>query len=115
MLHILRPGDQRRGAIATTEFEGGPYGTGFPFFVGSAAPGSSGPRLHRHPYAEVCIVRAGQAEMTVDGKELVAGPGDIIVVGPGASHRFRAIGDEWLDMVCIHASDRFIIEWLADR
>ena len=48
----------------------------------------------------------------IDGQEAVAGPGDIVVVAPEASHRFTAIGDERLHMVCIHASDRFIIEWL---
>ena len=27
-------------------------------------------------------------------------------------HGFTALGNERLDMICIHASDRFIIEWL---
>ena len=53
--------------------------------------------------------------MRVDGEEVVAGAGDIVVVGLETPHRFTAIGDERLDMVCIHASDRFIIEWLRDR
>lgn len=112
MRHILHPCDQRKGAIASAEFEGGEYGTGFSFFVGSIPPGSDGPRLHRHPYAEVCIVRSGQAAMVIDGEQVVAGPGDIIVLGSGTSHQFSAIGDDRLDMVCIHASNRFIIEWL---
>ncbi len=113
MFHILRRGDQRQGAIAAVEFEGQPYGAGVSFFLGDLAPGK-GPGLHKHPYAETCIVRSGQAAMTVDGEEVVAGPGDIVVIGPGAPHRFTAVGEERLDMVCIHASDRFIIEWLND-
>jgi mannose-6-phosphate isomerase-like protein (cupin superfamily) len=52
--------------------------------------------------------------MTVDGKEVVAGPGDVVVIGAGAPHRFTAIGDQRLVAVCIHASDRFAIELLGD-
>jgi len=52
--------------------------------------------------------------MVVDGDEVVAGAGDIVVIGLATSHRFTAIGDERLDMVCVHASDRFVIEWLND-
>lgn len=114
MVHILRRSDQRKGAIAAVEFEGGEYGAGISFFIGNVAPGI-GPAPHRHPYAEVCIVRSGQVALMVDGEEAVAGAGDIIVVGPGSSHRFTATGPERLDMVCIHASDRFIIEWTANR
>ena len=51
--------------------------------------------------------------MTVAGEEVVAGAGDIVVIGPETPHRFVAIGDERLDMICIHASDRFIIEWVS--
>jgi mannose-6-phosphate isomerase-like protein (cupin superfamily) len=52
--------------------------------------------------------------MTVDGREVIARTGDIAVIGPGTPHRFVAIGDERLDMVCIHATSRFMIEWLSD-
>jgi quercetin dioxygenase-like cupin family protein len=113
MFRVLHRGDQRKGAIATVEFEGQPYGAGISFFVGDLSPGK-GPGLHRHPYPETCIVLSGQAAMVVDGKEIVAGAGDIVVIGPGTAHRFTAAGDERLDMVCVHASDRFIIEPLSD-
>ena len=113
MFHILHRSDQRKGAIAAVEFEGEPYGAGVSFFLSDPVPGK-GPALHKHPYAETCLVRSGQVAMTVDGEEVVAGPGDIVVIGPETSHRFTAIGDERLDVVCIHASDRFIIKWLSD-
>jgi len=113
VFHILHRGDQRKGAIATVEFEGEPYGAGLSFFLGNLPPGK-GPGLHQHPYAETCIVLSGQAAMVVDGDEVVAGAGDIVVIGSATSHRFTAIGDERLDMVCVHASDRFVIEWLND-
>ncbi len=113
MLHILHRRDQRKGAIATVEFEGEPYGAGVSFFLGNLSPGK-GPGLHQHPYSETCIVLSGQAAMVVDGEEVIAGAGDIVVIGPATPHRFTAIGDERLDMVCVHASDRFIIESLGN-
>lgn len=113
MFHILRPCDQRKGAIAAVEFEGAPYGAGVSFFRGNLAPGK-GPGLHQHPYAETCIVLSGQAAMVVDGEEVLAGAGDIVVIAPKTPHRFTAIGDERLNMVCIHASDHFVIEPLSD-
>ena len=111
MHNILHRSDQRKGAIASVEFEGEPHGAGVSFFLGDLAPGK-GPGMHKHPYSETCIVRSGQAAMSVDGEEVLAGPGDIVVIGPGTPHSFTAIGEGRLDMICIHASDRFIIEWL---
>jgi mannose-6-phosphate isomerase-like protein (cupin superfamily) len=114
MFHILHRRDQRKGAIAAVEFEGQPYGAGVSFFVGNLSPGK-GPGLHQHPYAETCIVLSGQAAMVVNGDEVMAGAGDIVVINAGTPHRFTAIGDERLDMVCIHDSHRFVIEPLGDR
>jgi mannose-6-phosphate isomerase-like protein (cupin superfamily) len=113
MFHILRRDDQRKGAIAKVEFEGEPYNAGISFFLGNLPPGK-GPGLHRHPYAETCIVLAGQVAMEVDGEEVVAGAGDVVVIAPATPHRFTATGNERLDMVCVHASDRFVIEALGD-
>ena len=113
MFQILNRCDQRKGPIAAVEFEGGPYGAGVSFFLGNLPPGK-GPGLHQHPYPETCIVLAGQAAMVVDGKEVVAGAGDIVIIGPETPHRFTAIGDERLDMVCVHASDRFVIDRVSD-
>jgi len=70
--------------------------------------------MHKHPYPETCIVLSGQAAMVVDGEEVVASAGDIVVIGPATPHRFTAIGDQRLDMVCVHASERVIIESLTD-
>ena len=113
MFHILHRNDQRKGAIAAVEFEGEPYGAGVSFFIGDLEPGK-GPGLHKHPYPEICIVHAGRVALTIDGEEAVAGPGDVVVIKPGAAHRFTAIGQERLVAVCIHSSDRFIIEWLSE-
>jgi mannose-6-phosphate isomerase-like protein (cupin superfamily) len=113
MFHIVNRRDQRKGKIAAVEFEGAPYGAGISFLQGNLAPGK-GPGLHKHPYSETCIVFSGQAALVIDGKEVVAGAGDIVVIGPETPHRFTAIGDELLVMVGVHASDRFIIETLSE-
>jgi mannose-6-phosphate isomerase-like protein (cupin superfamily) len=113
MFHILHPRDQKKGEIAKVAFEGASYGAGISFFQGDLPPGR-GPGLHQHPYSETCIVLSGRASMVVGGEEVVASAGDIVVIHPATPHRFTAIGEERLDMVCIHASDRFIIEWLGD-
>jgi mannose-6-phosphate isomerase-like protein (cupin superfamily) len=113
MFHILKRRDQKKGSIAAVEFEGESYGAGISFFLGNLSPGK-GPGLHKHPYSETCIVLSGQAAMVVDGEEVVASAGDIVVIGAATPHRFTAIGDERLDMVCVHASDHFIIERLND-
>jgi len=113
MFHIVRRCDQRMGAIASVEFEGEPYGARISFFRGNLAPGK-GPGLHQHPYAETCIVLAGQAAVIVDGKQVIAGAGDIVVIGRATPHRFTAIGEEQLALICVHASDRFVIDRAGD-
>ena len=113
MFQILRPDDQRKGKITAVEFEGEPYGAGISSFLGNLESGN-GPGLHQHPYAETCIVLSGRAGMQVGGKEVVANAGDIIIIGPSTPHRFVAIGDKPLNMVCVHAAERFVIEPASD-
>ena len=112
MFHILKPCDQRNGPIAKVEFQGAPYGAGISFFHGNLPPGKA-PGLHQHPYPETCLVLSGQAAMVVDGEEVVVGAGDIVVIGPATPHRFTAIGVDPLALVCVHASDRVIIDTLS--
>jgi mannose-6-phosphate isomerase-like protein (cupin superfamily) len=50
--------------------------------------------------------------MTADGEDIEAGPGDIVVVGPETPHKFKNIGTERLDILCIHSSSRMIQEEL---
>ena len=114
MFQVLQRRDQRKGKIATVEFEGNVYGAGVSFFLGNLKPGQ-GPGLHQHPYDETCIVLSGQAAIVVDDQKVVAGAGDIVIIGAATPHRFTAVGDERLDMICIHASERFVIEWLGKQ
>ncbi|SDB48215.1 cupin domain-containing protein [Bauldia litoralis] len=113
MTHVIRPADQKRFENGTVAFEGRPYGGGVSIFLVDAAPGD-GPVLHVHPYSETWVLHAGRARMLVDGKEILAEAGDIVVVPPDTPHRFISLGPARLEITCIHASDHFIQRDLED-
>jgi mannose-6-phosphate isomerase-like protein (cupin superfamily) len=71
-----------------------------------------GPRLHRHPYHEIFIVLEGHSTFTVGSVTLEAGAGRIVVLRPGVAHKFVNSGSGRLRQVDIHASSKFITEWL---
>ncbi|MEZ4702777.1 MAG: cupin domain-containing protein [Rhodothermales bacterium] len=91
----------------TILFEGGPHGANVSFFLVDNEPGA-GPALHVHPYPETWIVREGRARFTVDGEVIEAGAGDIVVVEAETPHRFKNIGEDRLEIICIHPSNRVI-------
>lgn len=94
------------------EFEGFEHGgAGVSFILVNGQPGT-GPRLHRHPYAEVFVVQEGKATFTVDGRTIEATAGQVVVALPGEAHKFVNSGDGPLKQIDIHATDRFITEWL---
>jgi quercetin dioxygenase-like cupin family protein len=110
----ILPFDQLRNANNSLEFEGADHGgAGISFFLVSAAPGR-GPSLHRHDYAEVFIVLEGQATFRGADGEVEVGAGQIVVVPPGEPHAFKASG-EGSRQVNIHASPRFVTEWLEQE
>jgi mannose-6-phosphate isomerase-like protein (cupin superfamily) len=111
MHNVIRAGELPPSPGGTVTFEGEPYGSGVSFFLVNNEPGN-GPDLHRHPYSETWIVRSGQGLFTADGQDIEAGPGDILVVGPETPHRFKNVGTERLDIICIHASSTMIQESL---
>ncbi len=112
MFHIVHPADQRRTENGTVAFEGRPYGGGISTFLVDFGQGE-GPPLHRHPYSETWVVRAGRAAMIVGEEVSTVTAGDIIVVPADVPHRFVNIDASRLDMTCIHASDHFIQENLV--
>jgi mannose-6-phosphate isomerase-like protein (cupin superfamily) len=113
VFHLVGRTDPPAGPNRTVKFEGDPYGAGISFFLVDNEPGQ-GPELHQHPYPETWVVRAGRALITAGEEEVEAGPGDIGVVGPSTPHGFRSLGPGRLEMVCIHAADRMVTEWLAE-
>jgi mannose-6-phosphate isomerase-like protein (cupin superfamily) len=113
MYTVIRSGDLSPSAGGTVRFEGESYGSGVSLFLMHSEPGK-GPGLHRHPYSETWIVRAGRARFSADGEYIEVGPGDILVAGPHTVHGFKNVGTEPADIICIHASPRIIQEWLED-
>jgi len=96
------------------EFEGRHHGdTGVSFIVVDAPPGS-GPKLHKHPYEEVFVVQEGTVTFTAGDDVIEARGGQVVVVPAGVPHKFVNSGAGRLRQVDIHASERFITEWLED-
>lgn len=71
-----------------------------------------GRRLHRRPYDETWIVQEGNVTFQAGDERLHAGPGDIVIVPPDIPHKFTNDGPGQSVMVCIHASPKFVTEWL---
>jgi len=92
-------------------FEGRDHGAQMSFFVTDHPPGARVPR-HHHPYEEVFIVREGTATFTVDGDELEAAAGRVVIVPPRTPHGFANNGDGPLKLVSIHPQDHVEQEWL---
>jgi quercetin dioxygenase-like cupin family protein len=112
-MEILRF-DELRNANNSLEFEGADHGgAGLSFFLVDAAPGR-GPSLHKHDYAEVFIVLEGQATFRGADGERDVSAGHIVVVSAGEPHGFTASGDG-SRQVNIHASRRFVTEWLEEE
>ncbi len=71
-----------------------------------------GPRLHRHAYEEIFIVLEGQARYTVGSETVDARAGHGLIVQLRVPHKFVNLGSCPLRQIDIHASDRFVTEWL---
>jgi mannose-6-phosphate isomerase-like protein (cupin superfamily) len=110
--HILDLADPARGDDAD-EFQGYRYGAGVSFIVVDAQPGG-GPKLHRHPYEEVFVVQEGSATFTAGDETVEVKGGQVVVVPAGVPHKFVNSGTGQLRQVDIHASERFVTEWLDE-
>jgi mannose-6-phosphate isomerase-like protein (cupin superfamily) len=95
------------------EFVGAEHaGVPFSIILVHSAPGV-GPKLHRHPYAEVFIVESGEATFQLGERQVLVREGHIVVGPPGVPHGFVNSGTGELRLVAIHAASRFNTEWLA--
>jgi mannose-6-phosphate isomerase-like protein (cupin superfamily) len=113
MTRVVDMADLANGETAC-EFEGYHFGdTGVSFIAVDAPPGG-GPKLHKHPYEEVFVVQEGSVTFTAGDEFIEAGGGQVVVVPAGVPHKFVNSGAGRLRQVDIHASDRFITEWLEE-
>ena len=109
---VFDKADLERSEIAY-EFQGCHHDAGVSFIVIDAPPGSD-PKLHKHPYEEVFVVQEGVVTFTAGEEVIEASGGQVVVVPAGVPHKFVNSGAGRLRQVDIHASERFITEWLED-
>ena len=114
--------DPRRGTIVrfdelehsehSHEFVGAEHGdVPFSVILVHSRPGV-GPKVHRHPYAEVFIVQAGRATFRIGDETIDVDAGHVVVSPPGEAHGFTNTGDGELRLTAIHGASRFTTEWL---
>jgi mannose-6-phosphate isomerase-like protein (cupin superfamily) len=95
------------------EFVGAEHGdVPFSIILVHSQPGV-GPKLHRHPYAEVFVVEAGEATFRLGEETVVVRAGHVVVGPPDVAHGFTNTGPGELRLVAIHGAPRFNTEWLA--
>lgn len=57
---------------------------------------------HAHPQTEeIYYVLSGDGAMQVGGETERVGPGDAVLIPPGAEHRLTCVGPEPLEILCI--------------
>jgi mannose-6-phosphate isomerase-like protein (cupin superfamily) len=107
MFNVIKAGEINRSTGGTLKFEGEHYGTTISFFHVNNDPGA-GPGLHKHPYGETWLVRAGKGLMTIGDQEFEIGPDDIATIAPETPHKFKNIGTGKFELFCIHDSPTII-------
>lgn len=100
-----------REALTDSELQGFEHRANVCVILVDLPPGK-GPRLHRHRYEEVFVILEGRARFTIGADTLEAHPGQVLIVQPDVPHKFVNVGDGRLRQVDIHASPRFMTEWL---
>ncbi len=64
------------------------------------APGQATERHHHAETEEIYVVLAGRATMEVDGERRPVGPGEAVLIPPGAWHQIAATVDEVRFLCC---------------
>jgi mannose-6-phosphate isomerase-like protein (cupin superfamily) len=95
----------------TGNVKGIDYGATVSLILDHSEPGH-GPRLHRHPYDETWVVHEGNLTFQLGEEQYQVGPGDIVIAPPDVPHKFTNNGPGRSNMVCIHANETMVTEWL---
>lgn len=96
------------------EFQGYLHGDAGVSFIWVDMPPGGGPRLHKHPYAEVFIILEGRVTFRLGPETIEARAGQVVIALPDTPHKFVNSGQGPLRQIDIHASESFITEWLED-
>ena len=83
------------------EWQGGASGSGISIIANHIIEVGGGAKLHRHPYAEVFLVRRGRVTFEVGDETIEAREGQILVVPAGVPHAFKNIGKTTTNLVVI--------------
>ena len=107
----IRPKDLP-GPVEAQRFIGAEHG-GLPIslFLVNDRPGA-GPLLHRHPYAEVFVVHAGEARFEIDDLRLTAIAGDILIAPAMSGSSLHPYEGAQLRVTAIHTAQDMDTEWL---
>lgn len=92
------------------QFEGAQFGTNVSVMFYTTDELGRGPKLHRHPYDEIFIIRQGRALFTVGDMQLEATSGQIIFRPANISHKYVNLGPGRLEMTDLHVTRKFIQE-----
>ena len=87
------------------EFDGKRFGTNVSVIFYTTDEVGRGPRLHRHAYDEVFIVREGRALFTVGDRQIEAVAGQIVFGPANVPHTFVNLGPGRLETTDIHVTD----------
>lgn len=113
MKHLVREDELPYSGTAHC-FDGHAFGdVGLSFFWTDAPPGT-GPKLHRHPYAEIFVIQDGNVTFTVGDKTVEATGGQIVIVPAGEPHEFINTGPGIARHLDLHTSNRMGTERLED-
>jgi mannose-6-phosphate isomerase-like protein (cupin superfamily) len=104
---VVRPGEGHR--VGNVEFLARSLDTDrFNLAIVTIAPQRTGPELHTHEAEDDSFFMLdGELVFTVDGDEVVAGPGTFLLVPPGVPHAFANRTDEPARFLNVHAPAGF--------
>jgi mannose-6-phosphate isomerase-like protein (cupin superfamily) len=104
---VVRAGEGRR--VGNVEFLARSEDTPrFNLGVITMQPHRDGPAAHVHREEDdAFFVLEGAITFTVDGEEVVAGPGTFVLVPPGVPHGFANRGDAVSRIINVHAPAGF--------
>jgi mannose-6-phosphate isomerase-like protein (cupin superfamily) len=104
---VVPPGEGRR--VGNVEFLARTEDTPrFNLALVAIKPRRDGPDLHAHEGEDDAFyVLEGDLTFTVDGEDVVAGPGTFVLVPPGVEHTFANRGDVPARLLNVHAPAGF--------